>query len=331
MKNHLLRLAITCAAIIAFDAQATDTPGSLPVHWSEGAQNCAKNPTPPIQAHAYNPHTFILRESLCATFEGNFIYLLVGTSRSLLIDTGDVADPEQMPLARTVMDLLAIAGAADRPLLVVHTHRHQDHRAGDGQFKGLPKATVVGYDLASVKQYFGFAAWPNGLAQIDLGDRIVDVLPTPGHEETHVSFYDRNTALFFSGDFMMPGRLIIGDAAAALASARRVAGFLRDHPVSYVLGGHIEQAQSGELFPSGSTYHPDERPLQMDQADLIALPGALERFNGFYAQQGQFTLINPIRILIAAVTAALVVLSLSGVWLVRFRRRRRAVRSDSDR
>jgi len=331
MMNRLLSLAIACAAIFAFDARATETPGPLPVHWSEGAQDCAKDPPPPIQVHAYDPHTFILRESLCATFEGNFIYLLAGTSKSLLIDTGAVADPEQMPLARTVMDLLADAGAADRPLLVVHTHRHQDHRAGDGQFEGLAKVTVVGYDLPSVIQYFGFAAWPDGSAQIDLGDRIVDVLPTPGHEETHVSFYDRNTALCFSGDFMLPGRLIIDDSAAALASARRVAGFLRDHPVSYVLGAHVEQAQSGELFPSGSTHHPDERPLQMDQAHLLALPAALEGFNGFYTQQGQFTLINPIRILIAAAIAVIVVLSLSGAWLVRYRRRRRAVRSDSDR
>ena len=331
MKNRLVSLAIACTTIIALDALATDAPGSFPMHWNEGAQNCAKEPPPPIEAHAYDPDTFILRESLCATFEGNFIYLLAGTSRSLLIDTGAVADPEQMPLARTVMDLLAIAGAADRPLLVVHTHRHQDHRAGDGQFKGLPKATVVGYDLPSVKQYFRFAAWPDGLAQIDLGNRIVDVIPTPGHQETHVSFYDRNTALFFSGDFMMPGRLIIGDAAADLASARRVAGFLRDHPVKYVLGGHIEQARSGELFPSGSTYHPDEHPLQMDQADLLALPPSLEHFNGFYTRQGQFTFINAIRILIAAVTVALVVLSLSAVWLIRYRRRRRAIRFEGGR
>lgn len=331
MKNRLVSLAIACTTIIALDALATDAPGSFPMHWNEGAQNCAKEPPPPIEAHAYDPDTFILRESLCATFEGNFIYLLAGTSRSLLIDTGAVADLEQMPLARTVMDLLAIAGAADRPLLVVHTHRHQDHRAGDGQFKGLPKVTVVGYDLPSVKQYFGFAAWPDGLAQIDLGNRIVDVIPTPGHQETHVSFYDRNTALFFSGDFMMRGRLIIGDAAADLASARRVAGFLRDHPVKYVLGGHIEQARSGELFPSGSTYHPDEHPLQMDQADLLALPPALEHFNGFYTRQGQFTFINAIRILIAAVTVALVVLSLSAVWLIRYRRRRPAIRFEGGR
>ncbi len=327
MKNILLGMAIAFATSMTCDVQATSTPGSLPAQWNEGAQDCAKDPPPPIQVHTYEPHTFVLRESLCATFEGNFIHLLVGSSRSLLIDTGDVADPEQMPLARTVMDLLALADAADRPLLVVHTHRHQDHRAGDVQFERLPKATVVGYDLPSIERYFGFAAWPNGLAQIDLGDRIVDVIPTPGHEETHVTFYDRNTAVLFSGDFMLPGRLIVGDAEVALASAQRMAAFVRDHPVSYVLGGHIEQAQSGELFPSGSTYHPDERPLQMSQADLLTLPAALERFNGFYTQHDQFTLINPKRILVAAAIAVIVVLSLSGVWLVRYRRRRRAART----
>lgn len=331
MKSILLSAAMVLAAITACDARATDTSGSLPAQWNEGAQDCAKDPPPAIQVHPYEPRTFVLRENLCATFEGNFVYLLVGATQSLLIDTGAVADPAQMPLARTVMALLATAGAADRPLIVVHTHRHQDHRAGDGQFEGQPRVTVVGYDLQSVKQYFGFDGWPDGLAQIDLGDRIVDVIPTPGHEETHVSFYDRSTALFFSGDFLLPGRLIIGDAAVALASAQRVAAFVRDHPVSYVLGAHIEQARNGELFPSGSTHHPDERPLQMNQADLLALPAALERFNGFYTQHGQFTLTNPMRIVIAAATAVIVVLSLSGIWLVRYRRRRRAARSGAAR
>ena len=65
-----------------------------------------------------------------------------------------------------------------------------------------------------MKRYYNFTDWPNGVAHIDLGDRIVDVIPTPGHNETHIAFYDRNTALFFSGDFLMPGRLLIDDTDA---------------------------------------------------------------------------------------------------------------------
>lgn len=43
----------------------------------------------------------------------------------------------------------------------------------------------------------------------------------PGYNETEVSFYDRNTGLFFSGDFLLPGRLLIEDAKADLASAKK--------------------------------------------------------------------------------------------------------------
>jgi hydroxyacylglutathione hydrolase len=131
-----------------------------------------------------------------------------------------VADQKQMPLAGTVMHLLPGAEPSKLPLLVVHTHRHLDHRAGDGQFAPLSNVQVVGWDLATVRRYYDFIDWPNGLAQINLGDRTVDVIPTPGHNETHVAFYDRNTGLFFSGDFLMPGRLLIDDADADLASAR---------------------------------------------------------------------------------------------------------------
>jgi glyoxylase-like metal-dependent hydrolase (beta-lactamase superfamily II) len=34
------------------------------------------------------------------------------------------------------------------------------------------------------------------------------VIPTPGHNATHVVFYVRITGLLFSGDFLMPGRLL---------------------------------------------------------------------------------------------------------------------------
>src|SRR3984893_16753170 len=113
-------------------------PGSMDVHWNEGAPNCANSPQPPLQVHQYNAQTFILRENLCATFEAPFMYLLVGSARALLIDTGDVANPDQMPLEKTVMGLLPQDGPAKLPLLVVHSHRHLDHRAGDGQFQGVP-------------------------------------------------------------------------------------------------------------------------------------------------------------------------------------------------
>lgn len=302
-------------------------PGTMDVHWNEGAPNCANHPDPPLQVHRYNSQTFILRENPCATFEAPFMYLLIGSRKALLIDTGDVADPNQMPLAKTVMSLLPGDTSAKIPLLVVHTHRHGDHRAGDGQFTRLANVHVVGFDMDSVRRYYNFIDWPNGLAQIDLGDRTVDVIPTPGHNETEVSFYDRNTGIFFSGDFLMPGRLLIDNASADLASAERVAAFVKDRPVSFVLGGHIELKSAGDTFSWGSQYHPHEHVLQMTKNDLLALPAALRSFNGFYTVRGNFIMMNSIRILIAEAMLAGVVLAVI-VWIsVRYIRRRKRARS----
>jgi hydroxyacylglutathione hydrolase len=317
---------VLVAVAIAFTTSAWSqlTPGSLDLHWNEGAANCASVSQPPLQVHPYNAQTFILREGLCTTWEAPFMYLLIGSAKAMLIDTGDVADPRKAPLAETVLHLVPGDGSAKLPLLVVHTHRHLDHRAGDAQFT-MSNVQVVGFDIDSVRRFYNFANWPDGMAQIDLGDRIIDVIPTPGHNQTEVSFYDRNTGLFFSGDFLMPGRLLIDDSAAELASAKRVAAFVTDRPVGFVLGGHIEMDASGKMFEWQSTYHPNEHVLQMSKEDLLALPAAAANFNGFYTTSGKFTLMNSLRLLIAVMVFTLLALIALGVLLVRsLLRRRRA-------
>jgi len=325
--NPLRRLLFALAAGILFPClagQAQIVPGSMNIRWDEGAPNCAASFHVPLQVHSYNSGTFILRESLCSTDEAPFLYLLIGSNRSVLIDTGDVADPARMPLAATVMKLIADHPSAGRGLLVVHTHRHLDHRSGDTQFAHLANVQVVGFDLASIQHFYGFKDWPNGFAQIDLGDRIVDVIPSPGHNETELCFYDRETGLLFSGDFLMPARLLIENTGDDRASAQRLLRFLADRPVTFVLGGHIEEDAAGQLFAWQSQYHPHERVLQMARADLLALPAALESFNGFYTVRGRFTMENTIRILIVSAILASAVLAVIVWWLVRFLHRRRA-------
>jgi glyoxylase-like metal-dependent hydrolase (beta-lactamase superfamily II) len=319
------------ALLLVLSAQATSqlVPGSMDVHWNEGAADCATTQQPPIQVHPYNSQTFILRENLCATAEAPFLYLLVGSTKALLIDTGDVADPKQMPLAQTVMSLLPAEGVDTMkiPLIVVHTHGHLDHRLGDSQFGNLSNVEVVPADLAHVRKYFGFQDWPNGLAQVDLGGRIVDVIPTPGHYPSHVSYYDRETGLFFSGDFFLPGRLIIDDAHADLASARRVADFIRDRPVTYVLGGHIELDTDGEMLTLGSHYHPREHVLQLTKQDLQGLPAIVSSFNGFYSRNGMFVLYSQTRILLALGFAFIVAIAALVILLRWYLRRRKTLRA----
>jgi hydroxyacylglutathione hydrolase len=303
-RRRLWLSALLTACSIISPAYSQLVQGTMDVHWEEGSEDCIKNPQPPIQVHRYNAETFILRESLCATYEAPFIYLLIGKTKALLIDTGAVADAEPMPLAQTVISLLANGGSR-LPLMVVHTHGHLDHRSGDDQFRELPNVEVVPTDLESVKSRLRVADWPNGIGQIDLGDRVIDVIPTPGHYYSHVAYYDRQTGLLFSGDFLLPGRLLIEDTDADLASARRVAEFVEQHPVTYVLGAHIELDESGKIF-LGTRYHPNERPLQLTKQDLLALPGIVSGFNGFYAKRGVYVLMNQNRILILLGVGAVV-------------------------
>src|ERR1700723_4471627 len=318
----LFALLALAAALASAPAWAQLAPGSIDVHWNEGSADCAKNPQPPLQEHQYNARTFILRENLCTTFEAPFMYLLIGSTKALLIDTGDIEDSKVVPLAETVMHLLPGDGPSKLPLLVVHTHRHLDHRAGDEQFAHLSNAQVVGFDIDSVRSHYKFTDWPNALAEVDLGNRTVDVIPTPGHNETEVSFYDRSTGLLFTGDFLMPARLLVDDASADLARAERVAAFVKDRPISFVLGGHIEMNSAGDLFPWESQYHPHEHVLQTPKDDVLALPVAIRSFNGFYTVRGKFIMMDSIRIVITEAILAGIVFAVIVWTVVRYIRRR---------
>lgn len=318
--------AVALATLMA-SAQAQSSAGNLDVRWDEGAADCAATQWTPLQVHAFDERTFILRQSPCASFEANFLYLLVGNDRALLVDTGAVADAGRMPLARRVLELLPARNGARLPLVVAHTHSHGDHREGDAQFASLPDVRIVPTDLDGVRRFYGLPQWPEGVAQFDLGGRVVNVLPAPGHNPNHVVFHDEATGLLLTGDFLLPGRLTVDDAEAFEASANRVAAFVRDRPVSHVLGGHVELDREGHLYPHGATHHPDERALPLTKADVLALPQALDDFNGFYASHPSFVLTNPLRNLAAVAIGALVLLALA-VWLlvrwIRRRRRRRA-------
>ena len=309
-----IAVAVSMFFLTTIQASAEPVPGSLDVHWSEGASDCTANPQRPLQVHVYEPQTFILRQSPCANFEANFLYLLIGSDKALLIDTGAVANPAEMPLAKTILELLPNKDGKKLPLLIAHTHTHLDHRAGDPQFASLASVEVVPTDLEGVRAFFGFTTWPNRIAKVDLGGRIVDVIPTPGHHPTHVVFYDNRTGILFSGDFLMPGRLLIDDADAYHKSALRVVEFLKTRPLTHILGGHIELNTAGHTYPFGSHYHPNEHRLELTREDLTALPAAFGSFNGFYARHSNYVLTNPIHNLVALAIIAVAVLILI-VWV----------------
>lgn len=225
--------------------------------WDDGTTATS----PDHQVHWYDDRTAIIRQALHTNFEGPFIYLLLGSERALLLDTGTGhAD------LRAVVDKL-LAGR-DLELVVAHTHGHGDHVGGDAQFE-----EVVGKSAEEVAQYFGVTDWPEQIVQFDLGDRVLDVIPIPGHHASHVVFYDRTTRLLLTGDSLYPGRLYVFDWPTFRASVERLAGFVAaGNPVELVLGAHIEMTQQpGVDFEMGSDRHPGEHELQLDPAVLTEL------------------------------------------------------------
>jgi glyoxylase-like metal-dependent hydrolase (beta-lactamase superfamily II) len=210
--------------------------------------------------------------------------------------------------------------------VVAHTHGHQDHRAGDAAFAAQPDTTVVPVDSEGMRKFFGLQNWPEGGAQFELGNRRIEVTPTPGHHPDHLVFIDSRTRLLFSGDFLLPGRLLVDDIEAYEASALRVIEAVNAHGVQFALGAHIEMAANGELYSGGTTFHPDERalPLPFDSERAVALRQALQDFNGFYSRHPDYAVVNPVHNLIAlavGVISALVLL----VWIGRRLWKRRRV------
>ncbi|MCA9705666.1 MAG: MBL fold metallo-hydrolase [Myxococcales bacterium] len=253
-------------------------PGVFPAAWIDGTDCGAE---PPIQVHAYDDDTFILRQSLCTNFEGPFMVLLFGADQVLLQDTGAGGIPIAATVQGIIDDWLAARGQASIELLVTHSHGHGDHTAGDGQFAGLPNTTVVGPSQAAVASYFGIADWPTQIVTHDLGGRLVDVIPIPGHQSSHIALYDHATGWLLTGDTLYPGRLYIADFPTYVESIGRLVDHTADLDVCHVLGTHIEMTTTpGQDFSFGATMHPDEHPLPLTRDHLLELRDAVEAMGG---------------------------------------------------
>lgn len=240
---------------------------------------------PEWQVHEYNPDLYLLRQSGCTDYEKPFLFLFFGKERALLLDTGSRNGNLVPTLQRTVHNWLTRNNRTSIPLTVVHTHPHSDHTAGDADVQALHDPampiTFVAADLESTKRFYHMEHWPNDVAQLDLGDRVIDVLAIPGHSPASVAFYDRQTAILFAGDSVYPGRLYVADFAAFQASTERMIRFTEGKLVAHILGNHIEQTRIPYLdYPVGTMYQPDEHILELTRGDLLELEVGLLSLHG---------------------------------------------------
>lgn len=150
-------------------------------------------------------------------------FLLVGTEKAALIDTGLGIDS----IKRITDQLTSL------PIEVITTHVHSDHIGSHGEFetifvhaaeedwlvngiKGLSieriRANVSRditlpvpdtFDPATYRPYQGV---PTALLQdgdiLDLGDRPLVIYHTPGHSPGHICLFDKTRGYLFTGDLL---------------------------------------------------------------------------------------------------------------------------------
>jgi hydroxyacylglutathione hydrolase len=226
-----LLLDISCLTRVHAQAAQPDgahiRPGTLPITWNTGGPKCMEMPE--WQLHEYNPDLYILRQSGCTDYEKPFVFLLFGSDRVLLLDTGSRRGNLAPQIQLTVHRWLLRNHRASIPLIVVHTHSHSDHVAGDAELQALDDpnipVTYVAPTVEANQKFYGIAHWPEDSGAVDLGNRIIDVLAIPGHDAAAVALYDRQTAILFTGDSVYPGRLYIRDLSAFENSNRRMLRF----------------------------------------------------------------------------------------------------------
>ena len=196
----------------------------------------------PIRVAALDDVTFVLRESPCIDQEAPFMFLLIGAERALLVDSGT---QDGIFLAEVVGQKLAESGLGFADLTVAHTHSHLDHRSGDGTFSDAG-ATVVGATLEEVREFWNLDAWPEGVASLDLGDRLIKVLPIPGHNDNSIALFDHKTKALLLGDSMIRGKINVTDLMAFRQSVARLSRFIESVDPSVMLAHHA--APLYELF-----------------------------------------------------------------------------------
>lgn len=244
------------------------------VDWIHGSPDCESARDDPNyqewQQVQYLASSYVFRQNKCSNYEGPFVYLFVGLERGILIDTGATTDggSKLLELVRNLTNL---------PVIVAHTHGHNDHHLGDRAFKTAEGTSVVDVGQSSVKSYFGFQNWPNETITIELGGREIELLPIPGHNNDDLAFYDSLSEIVITGDSLYPGRLYVRDWAEYSESIGRLADWIESRSVTHVLGTHIEMSTTPDTdYPIGTTFQPEEHQLPLNTTDIFILRDAME-------------------------------------------------------
>jgi hydroxyacylglutathione hydrolase len=262
----------------------------------------APRPSQPVSGHWFDDY-FLVQPLDASTYaigepryyQGNYSYLLIGTHRALLFDAG-TGQRDMVPVVRSLTSL---------PVTVMPSHLHFDHVGALGRFEQTalldlaPLRERMRNGRLSLRRYefLGFAdslpapdfavnEWLAPDSTVDLGDRTVRVISSPGHTSTSAALYDSVRRQFFAGDFIYPGTLyaFLPDASrsAYLATTRKLLALL--DPGTHVYAAHMADNPVTISAP------------ELEVADLRALEETLVRLDaGQLRPAGYFPRIYAVR------------------------------------
>jgi glyoxylase-like metal-dependent hydrolase (beta-lactamase superfamily II) len=269
-------------ADIAFELDRA-APGNLRFTWIHGSVSAKANTDVRIQVHRYNEHTYILRQNPAVHWEAPFMYLLLGNRAAVLLDAGATEEDRYFPLRRVVDRILerwkAANGVGSIPLIVLPLGSDASQTAALAQFGERPDTRVVLPIAPERRQVLG-ATWPDA-GRLDLGGRVLQVMPTPGLDDAAISVYDPWSRVLFTGNAFYPGRLVIRDFDAYRASLQRLAVLTDVSPVQWIWGGRIEMTSDpGADYLLRANYRPNEHALQLSPQHLADALQIVRLING---------------------------------------------------
>lgn len=210
-------------------------------------------------------------------YKNTIINLVIGRDKAAVIDTGC-----GIGNLRKVVEQLT-----NKPLMVINTHTHTDHLCSNRQFseiamfdhpsshrvaeKGVSHQTVQTEILAEnlvIKPWpqdfdpngfslppFPVSRWLTDGDRIDLGNRDLEVIHTPGEAADHICLLDRTERMLFCGDILLHGpvwtHLEGGSLKELIMSYQRLMGYFDDF--DYLMPGHNEPWINKNLLPESLT------------------------------------------------------------------------------
>ena len=135
------------------------------------------------------------------------MYVLVTRDKALVVDTQTMTEFE----GKKIIDY--VKSITDKPLVVVNTHAHRDHIAGNPQFGeahlSAPAIEEVTAAAARDKTPITYTMKPLKDGEIiDLGDRKIEVIAIPAHSPGSIALLDHKTGYLFTGDEIDPGQVV---------------------------------------------------------------------------------------------------------------------------